>query len=693
MPLARVPFGAQVVEGEELRGAAHLTFADALLRLPGVSAADVMGSPLQPDIAMRGFGISPVMGLPQGLSVFVDGVRVNEPDPSQVNFNLIPLHDLERIEVLRGPSGPFGKNALGGSINLVTRRGEREPAGALEMRGGSFGEAEGRGFVSGARGGLDYYLSGRYLRTDGWREDAFAQMRHLFAKVGWRGGATDAWISYTLASDSILQAGSLPASWLEDIGAVPPHYRGNHTDPRVINFTGGDFYGPRLHFLTANLMRRLAGPLSLEANAFLRQNRANQFNANFTEPEIRIASAIRSLGGTAQLSYAAGVLEVVGGTEYAFNDVDLAIFQHPNPQHPTLPPAGDQTEDVGTREQNLAVYSQARLAATSRLALTGTLRYDYVELPFRDRLEPENDGDNLFRQLTGAAGVDYRLRGDLVLFGSYGRGFRAPVIMELACADPEDPCPLPYELGADPPLRPVTTDSLQAGVRYFGGGGLSAELVGYRAEVYDDIFFVQPVETRAGFFQNLEATRREGIELALQLRALPTLTLRGDLALTRATFQTTATLWAPYADDDDDDAPVFAADDDDDLDPPTVRPGDSFPMAPAVRANLGADYARGPWRLGVAVSHVGSQWLRGDEDNTEEEEKLEPYTLLGARVERDLGRATHYANVENLLDARYASFGVLTMNRLTDPAAPRVEPFVTPGPPRRIVAGARVRLW
>ncbi|HEV2131981.1 MAG TPA: hypothetical protein VGR27_12790 [Longimicrobiaceae bacterium] len=100
------------------------------------------------------------------------------------------------------------------------------------------------------------------------------------------------------------------------------------------NFTGGDFYGPLLHFVNANLAHRLAGPLSLEANALLRRSRANQFNANFTEPDIRIASGIRSLECTAQLSYAAGALEVVGGMKYALNDVDLAIFQHPNPQYP-----------------------------------------------------------------------------------------------------------------------------------------------------------------------------------------------------------------------------------------------------------------------------------------------------------------------------------------------------------------------
>src|SRR6267143_935899 len=60
---------------------------------------------------------------PPGFSVFLDGVRLNEPTVEEVNFDLIPLEDVERIEVIRGPSVLFGRNTLGGAINLVTRRG------------------------------------------------------------------------------------------------------------------------------------------------------------------------------------------------------------------------------------------------------------------------------------------------------------------------------------------------------------------------------------------------------------------------------------------------------------------------------------------------------------------------------------------------------------------------------------------
>src|SRR5690606_11031327 len=206
IPLARTPFGADVIAGEELRAGPSLTVADALGRLPGVSLADELGSAYQPDLTLRGFNVSPVVGLPQGISVFVDGVRINEPDASQVNFTLVPFADLERIEVLHGPSGPFGKTTLGGATYLVPRRGRPEPFANAEASFGSYGQIEWRAQVGGQRGAFDYYVSGRYRQEDGWRDAAYTRTAQVFAKGGWRNGNTDVWLSYTFATDSLLQA-------------------------------------------------------------------------------------------------------------------------------------------------------------------------------------------------------------------------------------------------------------------------------------------------------------------------------------------------------------------------------------------------------------------------------------------------------------------------------------------------------
>ncbi len=125
------------------------------------------------------------MGLPQGVAVFLDGVRMNEPEASQVNFDLLPMDHINRIEVLSGNGSLLGRNALGGAVNLVTARGTGPTTGTIELSGGSYGAARGEAHVSGlTQGGLDWYLGGDYNREDGWREVTGAERYQGFFNSG-----------------------------------------------------------------------------------------------------------------------------------------------------------------------------------------------------------------------------------------------------------------------------------------------------------------------------------------------------------------------------------------------------------------------------------------------------------------------------------------------------------------------------
>ncbi len=132
------------------RGTQPTTLPEVLERLPGATLQNEQGNRFQPDLSLRGFSASPVTGLPQGFSVFLDGVRLNEPTVEEVNFDLIPLEDVERIEVIRGPSVLFGRNTLGGAINVVTRRGREAREVVPEVATGSFGRQDLRLRLGGA---------------------------------------------------------------------------------------------------------------------------------------------------------------------------------------------------------------------------------------------------------------------------------------------------------------------------------------------------------------------------------------------------------------------------------------------------------------------------------------------------------------------------------------------------------------
>jgi outer membrane receptor protein involved in Fe transport len=148
-----VPARISLVSGEAIDSWEPRLLSDALASQPGISLYDDLGSPFKPTLVTRGFTASPVVGLPQGVSVFLDGVPVNEPDAGQVNFDLLPLEHVRRVELLSGTASLLGPNALGGAINLVTQRGDGAPSGEVELSGGSYDRFSGEGSLSGdARG-------------------------------------------------------------------------------------------------------------------------------------------------------------------------------------------------------------------------------------------------------------------------------------------------------------------------------------------------------------------------------------------------------------------------------------------------------------------------------------------------------------------------------------------------------------
>src|SRR5262249_1768968 len=153
--------------------------------------------------------------VPQGVSVFLDGVRLNEPTVEEVNFDLIPLDDVERIEVIRGPLVLYGRNTLGAAVNIITRRGGPAFEIVPELSGGGVGSQKYRTHVGGTSGPVDYYVAGTYAREDGWRDASEMRIGRAFGKLGYRHGGTDATLSFQYVDNRIEQAGSLPLSELK----------------------------------------------------------------------------------------------------------------------------------------------------------------------------------------------------------------------------------------------------------------------------------------------------------------------------------------------------------------------------------------------------------------------------------------------------------------------------------------------
>ena len=106
-----------------------------------ISLGSPSGNTFQPDVSFRGFAASPLLGTPQGLSVFQDGVRINEAFADVVNWDLLPQNAIASMQLLPGSNPVFGLNTLGGALALSMKDGFRSPGIVAEAYGGSFGRS------------------------------------------------------------------------------------------------------------------------------------------------------------------------------------------------------------------------------------------------------------------------------------------------------------------------------------------------------------------------------------------------------------------------------------------------------------------------------------------------------------------------------------------------------------------------
>jgi iron complex outermembrane receptor protein len=311
-----------------------------------------------------------------------------------------------------------------------------------------------------------------------------------------------------------------------------------------------------------------------------------------------------------------------------------------------------------------------------RVTVSGGARYDVVRVPFRNLLRPERDTTSTFRRLSPRGGLSVEVAQDASVYVSVGESFRAPAVIELACADPEEPCPLPFALGDDPPLEPVVATTYEVGGRW-ARGSLHASVAAFRTHVRNDIFLF-PYEdegepegsTIDGFFGNVARTRRDGVELGSSLVSPGGHALRATYAFTRATFESHAEIFSVRE--------VMGEQND------VVR-GSRMPLVPAHTTMLGGDL-RLPagFDLSVSTRYTGARWLRGDEAN--ETEPLAGYWLADAKLGYSRGAWSVEAVVNNFFDREFATFGTFNINQ---GAGGILERFLTPGEPRTVHVAMR----
>jgi len=697
-------------------------------QLGSISINDNLDDPFQPDILFRGFEASPVLGTPQGLAVYQNGVRINEAFGDTVNWDLFPDIAIDRLDVLSA-NPAYGLNALGGAVVLTMKNGFTYQGGEGELSGGSWDQRQisvQYGFNDGTWGA---YVGGRALEQQGWRERSPDSIRQLYSAASYRKNDLSLDLSFTGANNRLGGQSSTPVQELA-VG-------------RTLLFTTPQSNINQLEFVTLDGAYAVNEALSIQANVYYREFHQAVVNGNTTNytactgsgltgslcqadgttpltgtggdllPDISQGGTVPigendfeqirsvSVGGSLQLTSTSDILGhanhfTLGGSI----DSDSTDF-HTSAEVGAINPALQVTYSglfVDTPQGTGWTATPVSLAATTRyyglfitdtfdvteaLSLTASGRYNYAEIDLADQIGSALSGNNHYSRFNPALGFTDKLTEGMTFYAGYSEGNRVPTPSEIECSDPAAPCLLPSSLSSDPPnLKQVVSHSYETGLR--GNWGELAWNAGlFRTDLDDDIYGVA-TSLSTGYFQNIGGTRRQGAELGLHYRT-DGLSLFADYSYVDATFQSALLINSPSNPYQDANGDI------------QVTKGDRLPGIPRHRLKAGADaeLLQG-WTVGGTVTWISDSFYRGDEANLMK--PLAGYATVNLHSSYDLTRwATVSLRIENALNAHYSNFGVLgDPTGVGAPGIPTngsyVDPrFQSPGAPIAAFGGVKVR--
>lgn len=700
--------------------------------MAGVTLQEAQGNPWQPNLVYRGFIASPLQGQAQGLAVYLDGARFNQPFGDTVEFDLIPEAAIRSLSVLDA-SPIYGLNALGGAIVLETKTGLSDPGLETSATSGGFGYVETS--ITGGFSAGDFNAFGalQYSHDDGWRDHSESRLYNGYLDLGFDRDGGGLHMKLVGADTNLNGNGVSPVELLA-------------ANRRAV-LTWPDNSRSRYGRISLHPWVALSRTTRLEASIYAQRLTLRTINGDTADigscsddPSVLCLDTVGGNGSVAQsiLTDATGnrIADTLGGEGYGVLNrgrthsramgalvqvIDTRRFgsgeNHLSAgfSYDSSRTRFDASTELGelTDERRVdslddliiqpdgaiapvgliahadywGLFLQDRLPILPGLTAELGLRYNHARIRLADRIGTALNGRHRFERINPGVEFDYALSSRITLRAGYAEANRVPTPAELSCADQNAPCSLTNFFVADPALRQVVAKSWElgaAGSSYLGNLKTEWLISAYRTDNHDDIQYVASAIRGRAFFQNIGDTRRQGFEATMKAS-------RGGLAgslsyaFTDATYRDALALPSPANPKADGEGIV------------TVQRGNHLPGVPRHSLTLSLDYAgrirqRG-WSIGGDLVVRSGQYLMGDEGN--DNPRLRGYAVINLRAGIDLvPGVTLFGELRNLLNRKYATFGTfaevgeIELGEAPDASNPRA---YGPGSPRRWYAGLKAK--
>lgn len=736
-PKKVIPANVQTASSNDLDQSQSLDLTEFMNRnLGGVNINAAQNNPLQPDVQYRGFTASPLLGLPQGIAVYQDGVRIMEPFGDTINWELIPESAIASINLIGGANPLFGLNTLGGSLSIETKDGFTHPGYRGEIYGGSFGRLVGQAEAGWNNGQFGYFATVNYFDEDGWRDKSPSEVKNFFGAAGWRGEDSTIDIGFIYGDSKLIGNGPVPVQLL-DIDRKTVFTSPDITDNnmKMVIIDGTHWFGETM-LLSGNVFYRDIvtdsfngdGTEFEECNIAGEQILVDEFedldgdeectavddfdivldqNGNFFENAVDF-KAINNIGVLQQESFGSSIQQTflhdlfgrknrfIFGAAYQQGDaefrsmVEVAFLETDRSTTGSGRFVPDEATEVATRTRTGSLFFTNIHYLTKEITLTVAGRFNTTRIKIDDLsgVQPELNGNHRFHRFNPTVGLTWQAMPSLNVYGSYSESSRVPTPVELICSDPDVPCNLPNAFLADPPLEQVVARSFEGGLRGQvkqiggpGGGNLTWNAGVFHTTNADDIIFQTTggVSANEGFFDNVGDTVRRGVEIGLS-GDYGRLNWFVNYVFVNAEFDDSFTTASPNHPFTNSDGKI------------AVEKGDRIPGIPEHLLKFGVNVVVSPQlTLGGNIVLNSGRFLRGDEANLLDE--TDGYAMVNFRGEYRLNDfITVIAKVENLFDVEYETFGLLGEPEAVLGPAFNDPRFLGPGAVRGGWIGIRVEL-
>ncbi len=609
--IRRIPRNVSVITADDIAQAPGNRIADLLARETGLNLQSFFGHDKGAQIDIRGMGET----ASSNVIVMVDGFRLNTPDLAGPDYAVIPIDQIERIEVVRGAGSVlYGDGATGGVINIITKRGEGDRAYNAYGSYGSYDTYDARASTSGELGPLRYRLNSAYYDSDGYRDNNDFWKRDLGTVFDFDISDTlSASLGYAYHKDKIGLPGPVPASFNSSSRRKDTRFPDDYSRTTEHRFNGGmevemDQWG--LLRLDVTYRDRdnpyIQGYNSLLPNA----EQTDKIKEDTIQTNLVYSNTFRLFERDQNFR---------SGVDFFYTDYVRDEFE-----------ATRRHRDVYKTEG----FFHGELALQGDIIVTTGFRKSYYKGNFRDDtfedfftvpppppplIPPEylysawvrgESRDETWQNEAWDLGLTWLADENTSLFASVAQTYRIPNVDELTLAV-ED-------------LEPQTGYHADLGLRTQLPGLLEVNLTLFWIEIEDEIYYGEiPGPSRQRLNRNYdEKTRRQGVEVDMRLYPTESIYLRGNFAYVDAEFKGSS---------------------------------NNIPLVPAFKGSVSLEYQPlEPLTLSLVGKFVGSSYDGNDQSN-DRFDKLGSYNVFDSKLSYEYRGVKLFGGVNNILNDKYAT--------------------------------------